>query len=184
MSARVTSFLFPKDGIQDGPTFGGGDLLARAAVHLAGPRLPTRRAAPPLRGVPGARVRAPRAARRPARSSSAPHARCHWRRASPTKPTPDLRPGTAPLPRLARPRPVGFQRPPPPPPPTEVCPSPPAVALSSAGRRSQDGRRALGSCGGLEAEAEPSHSRTSGLRSLASGCSLPRAAAMRGSVHG
>lgn len=53
-----------------------------------------------------------------------------------------------------------------------------------AGRRSQDGRCASGSCGGLEAEAEPSHSRTSGLRFPAPGCSLPPAAAMRGPVHG
>lgn len=53
-----------------------------------------------------------------------------------------------------------------------------------AGRRFQDGRGASGSCGGLEAEAEPSHSRTSGLPSPAPGCSLLPAAAMRGPVHG
>lgn len=53
-----------------------------------------------------------------------------------------------------------------------------------AGHRSQDGRGASGSCGGLEAEAEPSHSRTSGLRFPAPGCSLLPAAAMRGPVHG
>lgn len=40
----------------------------------------------------------------------------------------------------------------------------PAVALRSADRRSQDGRCAHGSCGGLEAEAESSHSLTPRLQ--------------------
>lgn len=59
-------------------------------------------------------------------------------------------------------------------------------SLALAGRRSQDGRGASGSCGGLEAEAEPkpNHSRISGLRSPAPGCSSVPATAMRGSMHG
>lgn len=72
--------------------------------------------------------------------------------------TPDLPLASALLPpaRLAPPRRTQ--------PPAEACPSLPAVAQRSAGRRSQDGRCAHGSCGGLEAEAEPSHSLTPRLQ--------------------
>lgn len=107
--------------------------------------------------------------------------------------------GRAPLPQPASCLPPGLPRLHPSPPlpglPRRSIPAPAAASLGSlslatrrspalAGRRLQDGRGASGSCGGLEAEAEPSHSCTPGLRSPAPGCSLLPAAAMRGSVHG